>query len=205
MEGSSQPVRLYVKGVVLGYKRGLRNQYNHTSLIKIQGVDEKKDVTFYLGKRIAYIYKVRAEWQGRQRAARACPRLAAGACAARATLRPQRDRGGSEDAWERRPAGRRRHRSDDRGARPARGRAQHTKDKQRTTNGRLTLSLSSSDLSFATQAHTPNKEGSKFRVIWGKVCRAHGTNGVVRAKFRKNLPPNAIGAPVRVMLYPSQV
>ena len=63
MEGSSQPVRLYVKGAVLGFKRGLRNQYNHTSLIKIQGVDEKKDVTFYLGKRIAYIYKVRARNQ----------------------------------------------------------------------------------------------------------------------------------------------
>lgn len=90
--------------------RGLRNQTSHTSLIKIQGLQDKKDVDFYLGKKIAYIYK------GKNL-----------------------------------------------------------------------------------------KNNSKFRVIWGKVMRAHGNNGLVRAKFAKNLPAEAISSGVRVMLYPSRV
>jgi len=48
-------------------------------------------------------------------------------------------------------------------------------------------------------------KGSKFRSIWGKVCRPHGNNGLVRCRFRKNLPPSSIAGPCRIMLYPSRV
>merc|ERR1711988_1117245 len=102
--------RLYVKGVLAGYKGSQAKQYNHTSLIKIQGVDDTADVKFYLGKKIMYMYRTKTE-----------------------------------------------------------------------------------------------KDGTRFRVMWGKVCRAHGTSGIVRAKFKNNLPPSALGAPVRIMLFPSRV
>merc|ERR1711990_762187 len=49
------------------------------------------------------------------------------------------------------------------------------------------------------------ENGSRFRVMWGKVCGSHGTSGTVRCKFRKNLPASSIGAPVRIMLFPSRV
>merc|ERR1712139_554692 len=102
--------RLYVKGVVASFKRSQAKQYNHTNLIKIQGVETTEDAKFYFGKKIMYMYRTHTE-----------------------------------------------------------------------------------------------KDGSRFRVMWGKVCRAHGTSGVVRAKFTKNLPPSALGAPVRIMLFPSRV
>jgi len=107
---TQQPVRLYTKGIVLGYRRSLHDQKPSQSLLKIQGVNDPKDTAFYLGKRVAYIYRA--------------------------------------------------------------------KKLVNDTN---------------------------IRVIWGRVTKAHGNSGVVRARFRRNLPPHAFGACVRVMLYPSRI
>lgn len=105
-EDVSRPLRIQV----LGYTRSKANQDNNTSLLRIEGVNTKKETEFYFGKRIAYIYKARTQ-----------------------------------------------------------------------------------------------KKGSFFRAIWGRVTRAHGSTGAVRAKFTSNLPALSLGGKVRVMLYPSRV
>ncbi|KAF9384881.1 60S ribosomal protein L33A [Podila verticillata] len=100
---------LYAKGRVLGFKRAKRNQRPDISLVQIEGVKTAADTEFYLGKRVAFVYRAKRE-----------------------------------------------------------------------------------------------VNGSKIRCIWGRITRAHGGSGAVKARFRNNLPAKSFGASVRVMMYPSR-
>ena len=56
-------------------------------------------------------------------------------------------------------------------------------------------------IAYIYKAHNKVRN-TKYRVIWGTVRRAHGNNGMVIAVFKHNLPARAMGAQVRIMLYP---
>lgn len=90
-------------------------------------------------------------------------------------------------------------------------RAKRTQD-----NGTVLLKLQNVEDKPATQFYAGKrvcyiykadsvKNGAKFRTIWGRIGNPHGANGQVKAKFATNLPGKALGAPVRIMLYPSKV
>lgn len=132
--------------------RSKSNQYNHTSIISLEGVNSRPEVEFYLGKRIAFVYKAKTLKQG-------------------TTFRA---------IW---------------------GKASHSWDtKQHYSSYEHVLILENSPLlTVLTFVRLPP---SSFVL---QVTRAHGNSGAVRAKFQKNLPPSALGATVRVFLYPSRV
>jgi large subunit ribosomal protein L35Ae len=103
-------IRLHVRGIVMGYRRGRHSQSPNQSLVKIEGCNCRRDTKWYLGKRVAYIYAAQRK-----------------------------------------------------------------------------------------------EKGTRIRVVWGKVCRPHGKRGVVRARFKRNLPPKSAGRACRIMIYPSRI
>ncbi len=50
-------IRLYVRAAFLGFRRGKSTQTENHALIKIEGLNERKEVNYYQGKRVVYIYK----------------------------------------------------------------------------------------------------------------------------------------------------
>lgn len=103
------PVRLWVRSKFLSFRRNRVNQQQNQALLKIEGVNKAEDTQYYLGKRVAYIFKAPTTVQG-----------------------------------------------------------------------------------------------SRFRTIWGRISKAHGRQGVVIARFSPNLPARAMGATLRVQLYPQR-
>ena len=49
-------------------------------------------------------------------------------------------------------------------------------------------------------AYIYKAQGNKFRVVWGKVTRNHGSNGVVRAKFSTNLSVRRVTSSVLLVV-----
>jgi large subunit ribosomal protein L35Ae len=57
-------IRLHVRGIVMGYRRGRHIQHPSQSLVKIEGVNCRRDAKWYLGKRVAYIYTAERKIKG---------------------------------------------------------------------------------------------------------------------------------------------
>lgn len=101
--------RLHYRGVFVSFRRSRARQYPGVALVKIDGVYDKKQTPYFLGKKVVYVYKAKTK-----------------------------------------------------------------------------------------------RRGSRYRTIWGKITKAHGNGGTVRAHFRKNLPASARHKNLRVMMYPSK-
>lgn len=56
--------RLYVKGKHLSYQRSKLVNNPNVSLVQIEGVATPEDAQFYLGKKIAYVYRASKEIRG---------------------------------------------------------------------------------------------------------------------------------------------
>merc|ERR1711997_33239 len=49
--------RLYVRGIFTGFRGGLKQQHENQAIVKLEGVADKNEAQWYMGKRVAYVYK----------------------------------------------------------------------------------------------------------------------------------------------------
>ena len=50
-------VRLFVKATFLGFRMGKSTQNENHALLRVDGVQDRKDTRFYMGKRVCYVYR----------------------------------------------------------------------------------------------------------------------------------------------------
>ena len=58
-----KPPRLYLKGIFTGFRRGKTTQDENHALVKIEGLNSRKEVHFYLGKRLVYVYRTKTGYK----------------------------------------------------------------------------------------------------------------------------------------------
>ena len=51
--------RLYVKAIFSGFRRNKVWTLNNQALLKLEGLNSKKEAQYYLGKRVVFIYKAK--------------------------------------------------------------------------------------------------------------------------------------------------
>jgi large subunit ribosomal protein L35Ae len=46
-----------LRATFLGFRRGKTTQNENQALLKVEGLNDRKEVSYYFGKRVVYVYK----------------------------------------------------------------------------------------------------------------------------------------------------
>jgi len=63
---TGRPPRLYLRAVFSGFRRGKTTQNENQALLRIEGVNDRKETPFYQGKRVVYVYRTSTSFRVRK-------------------------------------------------------------------------------------------------------------------------------------------